>query len=378
MSITIKPINQTRDIKKFIRFKNNLYKGNPYAVPTLEMDQMATLNLKKNPAGEFCQCQCFLAYNNKQEIVGRIAAIINHKANKTWNRNDGRFGFFDFIEDIDVAKTLLQSAEKWLRERGVDAIHGPLGFTDMDEEGLLVEGFNEVGTMATLYNYPYYSQYLEKLGYIKDIDWVEKKITIPKEIPEKIARLSSTVLEKYNLKIVDVKNTKKLIKEGWGEKVFELVNSEYAKLYGFSEISPKQIKHYVKMYFSILNLDLIALVADAENNLVGFGISMPSLSKALQKSNGRMLPFGWFYMLKALKSRKIEIADLLLIAVKSEYRNKGVTAIIIDKILSGMNKMGVKYAESNPELETNITIQNQWEILEYKNHKRRRIYIKSL
>lgn len=378
MSITVKPINSIKEKKNFIRFKNNLYKNNQYAVPTLEIDQLESLNLKKNPAGEFCECQCFLAYNTKGEIIGRIAAIINHKANKTWNRNDGRFGFFDFIEDIEVAKALLASAEAWLKERGVDAIHGPLGFTDMDEEGMLVEGFNELGTMATLYNYPYYSQFMEKLGYVKDIDWVEKKITIPTEVPEKIKRLSSIVLEKNNLKVVKAKNTKEIIKNGWGDKVFELVNSEYAKLYGFSEITPKQIKYYVKMYFPMLSLDLITLVTDTNNNLVGFGITMPSLSKALQKANGKMLPFGWFHMLKALKSKKVEIVDLLLIAVKSEYQNKGVTAIIIDNILTGMNKLGVKYAESNPELETNYAIQNQWEILEYRNHKRRRIYIKSL
>lgn len=375
--ITVLPIKEGKQFKKFVRFKNILYRGNPYAIPTLEADELFTLSAK-NPAKEFCESQCFLAYDDKGTIVGRICALINHRANERWGKQAGRFGFFDFIDDIEVARALLEVAENWLRERGMTKIQGPLGFTDMDEEGMLVEGFEELGTMATLYNFPYYPAIMEQLGYVKDVDWVEMIIDIPKEIPERVTKFAAIVEKKNDLRIVKCKNGAQLIRDGWGTQIFELINREYDHLYGFTQMTQRQIDHYIKMYLPIVRVELICLIADQDNKLVGFGISLPSLSRALQKSHGRMLPFGWFYMLRALKGRRAEIVDLMLIAVAGEYQNKGLTAILMHEIIKGMQGVGARCAESNPELESNETMQKQWDMFERREHKRRRAFIKSL
>ncbi len=377
-NITVVPISTKKELKKFVRFKNNLYNNHPYAIPTLEADELATLNPKKNPASEFCDMQCFLAYNDKNEIVGRICAIINHRANETWNKNEGRFGFFDFIEDIELTKALLDSSGQRLKERGKDAMHGPLGFTDMDEEGMLIEGFDQLGTMATLYNYPYYGEFMSKLGFTKDADWIELKITIPSTMPTRIEKFANIVAQKSNVRVIKFKKTSELIKSGWATKIFELINKEYSKLYGFTPMTQRQIDHYVKMYIPIVRLELICLIADSEDNLVGFGISFPSLSRALQKSKGRLFPFGWISMLRALKGKKSEVVDLMLIAISEQYQNKGLTAIIMKESIEGMIKMGARYAESNVELESNETMQKQWETFERTQHKRRRAYIKPI
>lgn len=374
--IKVLPINSRADIKKFVLFKNQLYKGHKYAIPTLVSDEIGTLTPTKNPASEFCESQCFLAYDDKGRIVGRICAIINHRANETWGKKEGRFGFFDFVEDFEVASALLASAEAWIVERGMDAAHGPLGFTDMDEEGMLIEGFDQLGTMATLYNYPYYSEFIERLGYVKDVDWVEFKFNIPYPTPDRVVKFAKIVEQKNNLTVLRFKNAGQMVKEGWGTKIFELINSSYAKLYGFSSLTDRQIAHYVKMYLPIARIELISLIANAEGELVGFGISMPSLSRALQKSGGGMFPFGWFHMLKALKARKVDIVDLMLIAIAPLYQNKGLTAIIMNEIIGGMQKVGATQSESNPELESNETMQNQWDMFEREQHKRRRAYIK--
>lgn len=376
--IKVVPISGGKELKKFVKFKNRLYKNHPYAIPTLVSDELVTLNTKKNPASDFCESQCFLAYNAEGKIVGRICGIINNKANQTWNKNEGRFGFFDFIEDIEVAEALLNRVKEWLKERGVEAMHGPLGFTDMDEEGMLVEGFEEIGTMATLYNYPYYPQYMEMLGFKKDIDWVEFLVDVPKVMPERIEKFANIALQRTGAKIIKCKSPSELIKSGWAAKIFQLLNKEYAELYGFSALSQEQIDYYVKMYIPIVKLDLIAVIADQEDNLIGFGVSLPSLSKALQRSRGKMLPLGWFYMLKALKSKRTDVIDLMLIAVDDKYQNKGLNALIMREMINGMIDMGATYAESNPELETNDAIHKQWSLFTYRHHKRRRAYIKKI
>lgn len=376
--IRITPIQTKKELRQFVRFKTDLYKDNPYAVPSLVIDELATLNQKKNPAAEFCDFQCFLAYDEQGRIVGRIAAIINHRANEAWGKKEGRFGFFDFVENFEVAQALLQTVEAWLVERGMEAIHGPLGFTDMDEEGMLIEGYEEVGTMASLYNYPYYVDFIERLGYVKDVDWVEYRLEVPEEVPERVAKFSKIVAEKLDLRLVRCKTGKQLVKEGWGTKIFELINVAYKDLYGFSSMTQRQIEHYVRMYLPMVRMELISLVADKEGNLVAFGISLPSLSEALQKSRGRIFPFGWFYMLRALKRRRVEVVDLMLIAVDPAYQNKGVTAIMMNAIITGMQSVGVKFSESNPELELNEAMRNQWEMFTRRQHKRRRAYIKTM
>lgn len=377
--VKVQPIeNNKKGLRKFVQFKNDLYRGNKYAVPALAMDEKATLSSSKNPASEFCDMQCFMAFDQDDKPVGRICAIINHKANQTWNNQVGRFGFFDFVEDIDVAVALLEAARLWLKKRGMQEMHGPLSFTDLDEEGMLIEGFEELSTMATLYNYPYYAQYMEQLGFVKAADWVEFSLKVPYPTPERIVKFAKIVEQKQNLHIVRCRNGAELIRKGWGTKIFELINSSYAKLYGFSSLTQRQIDNYVKAYIPLVRMELISLIADKDDNLVGFGISLPSLSKALQKARGKMLPFGWFFMLRALKRKKVDLIDLMLIAVHPDYQNKGLTAIIMNEIIRGMQAVGATMAESNPELEVNETMQNQWDAFDKRQHKRRRAYSKNI
>lgn len=376
--VRVEAIKGKKQIKRFTQFKNRLYRGHKYAVPTLERGEMATLDPERNPAMEFCDMQCFLAYNEKGKIVGRICAMINHKSNEKMKQRYGRFGFFDFIEDIEVARALLLAAEDWVRERDMTAIQGPLGFTNMDEEGVLIEGFEELGTQNALYNYPYYGEFMDALGYEKEADWIEMLIDLPSEVPPRFVKFSKIVKERYGLQSLKPRSTKEMIEKGWAQEFFELVNREYDKLYGYTAMTERQIARYIEMYASVIQLDLICLVADSKGKIIGCGISFPSLSRALQKARGRMLPFGWYHLMKALRSKHNEIIDLTLIAVDSEYQNKGVTSIIMNDIIEGMVSRGARYAETNPELETNSTIHSQWDVFTKRQHKRRRSYTKEL
>ncbi len=374
--IKVVPIDSKKELKKFVRFKNDLYKGHQYAVPKLESGEMELLDSKTNPSLDFCELQCFLAYNQNGKVVGRIAGIINRKANETWGKKEGRFGFFDVVDDFEVASALINTAEQWAKERGMTAIVGPMGFTNMDEEGLLIEGYEELGTMATIYNYPYYVDFVQRLGYAKEIDWIELSLTIPEVMPARITKFAAIVQEKFKLQIIKPKSNKEIISQGWATKIFELINREYSKIYGYSAMTQRQIDHYTKVYITLVRLDLMCMVADSNGDLIGVGISLPSMSRALQKARGRMLPFGWFHMLRALKGKKADIIDLMLVAIDSDYQNKGVTAIIMNEVIQGMQKTGAKFAESNPELETNTAIHNQWEMFSPRQHKRRRAFVK--
>ncbi len=376
MAISIKKVTSSKELRTFIRFNYELYKHNPYSVPDLLDDMTRTFDPKKNAAFDFCEADYFLAYKD-EKLVGRIAAIINHKANEKWQTKNVRFGWIDFIDDHEVSETLLRTVEEWGRERGMENMHGPLGFTDMDAEGMLVEGFDQLSTMATIYNYPYYPEHMEAYGLQKDVDWVEYKIRIPKEEPAKHKRISELVQRKYGLQIKKYRSSKKIAKE-YGQKIFNLVNEAYAPLYGYSPLSQRQIEQYVKMYLPILDLDMVTLVTDSQGELVAVGITMPSLSEALQKAKGKMLPFGWFPLMKALFMKHPDTIDLLLIAVKPEYQNKGVNGLLFSDLIRIYNEKGYKWAESNPELELNEAVQRQWDYFENVQHKRRRAYKKSL
>ncbi len=376
MAIKIVPVTDKKSLRQFVKFRIDLYKESPYAIPPLYMDEMGTLDPAKNPAFEFCEAQCFLAYKNDKP-VGRICAMINHKANEIWKTQSGRFGFIDFIDDKEVSAALLKTAEEWVKSKGMHAIHGPLGFTDMDQEGTLIEGYDQLGTMATIYNYPYYPQHIEQLGYRKDVDWVEYKIYIPDAIPEKHKRISEIVMKKYNLRIVKYTSSKKLIKDGYGQKLFELVNTSYAHLYGFTPLTQKQIDYYIGMYLSMLKLEFLTLIVDEKGDLAGMGVAMPSLSKALQKAQGSLFPFGFIHLIKALKTKN-PVVDLLLIAVRPEYMGKGVNALMFYDLIPHFQNAGIEYAESNPELVENEKVQSQWEYFKNVNHKRRRAYIKEV
>lgn len=376
MAILIKKVSNKKDLKRFIRFNYELYKNNPYSVPDLYDDMVGTFSTEKNAAFEFCEADYFLAYKD-DKLVGRVAAIINRRANETWNKKEVRFGWIDFVDDPEVSKALLDTVEAWGKERGMEAIVGPLGFTDLDAEGMLVEGFDQLSTMSTIYNYPYYSQHMERLGFEKETDWVEYKLTVPDKLPEKFVRISEIILQKYNLKIKKLKRSE--IKEkNYGQKIFDLINEAYAPLYGYSKMTQGQINQYIKTYLPLIDLRMVSLVEDEAGELVAVGISMPSLSKALQKAKGKMLPFGWFHLLKALFVKKPDVLDLLLVGVKPEYQSKGVNALLFYDLVPTYQKMGFKYGESNPELELNKKVQAQWSAFESVQHKRRRAFRKSI
>ena len=379
-SIQIKKVANKEDLKSFIEFYYDLYAGNPYAVPNLYTDEWNTFSKDKNPAFEFCEAEYFIALKDNK-IVGRVAAIINHKANQKWERKDVRFGWIDFIDDIEVSKELLEAVADYGRSKGMETIAGPLGFTDMDAEGMLTMGFDQLGTIATNYNYDYYPKHVEAIGgWEKDIDYVEYKISVPDTIPEKLVKLSEMIQKRYNLHIK--KLTKKEIFEGgYGRKIFKLINNTYKDLYGFSELTERQIDQYIDQYFPYANLDFITVIEDGNKNnqIAGMGITIPSLSRALQKcKKGRLFPFGWWHLLKVIKFMKTEGVDLLLLGFLPEYRSKGANALLFYDLIPRYIKYGIKWGETQVEMETNNRVQSQWEMFDSVNHKRRRCYRKNL
>ncbi|MBR5551003.1 MAG: N-acetyltransferase [Muribaculaceae bacterium] len=376
MSIIVKPINAKKsEIKKYVQFGIDLYKGNDCYVPPLVFDEVDSLLPDKNPAFDFCKAQSFMAYRDNKP-VGRITAIINNIVNERTGEKTMRFGWVDFIDDNEVVDALFNAAEEWGRSQGMTTIIGPMGFSDMDHEGMLIDGFNEMGTMATIYNYPYYPTHMERMGFEKDADWVEFRITIPEAVPEKHQRIADIVRRKHNLHTVKFTSRKKL-KEKYGQALFDLINEAYDKLYGFSPLTQRQIDYYINMYLGFLRLDDVSVIVDADEKLVGLGISMPSFSRALQKSGGKLFPFGWWHILKAMQG-KTDTVDLMLIAISKEYLSKGVNALLFADLIPAYAKNGYQWAESNPELEDNANVQLQWQYFDYRQHRRRRAFKKSL
>ena len=379
-SIQIKKVETKKDLKAFIEFHYDLYEGNQYDAPNLYSDELNTLSRNKNAAFDFCEAEYFLALK-EGKVVGRVAAIINNKANEKWDKKDVRFGWIDFIDDIEVSKALLKAVEDYGREQGMTSVVGPLGFTDMDPEGMLTWGFDQLGTMATIYNYDYYPKHMEKLGgWEKDNDYVEYRLDVPETAPEKYTKIAEMVEKRYNLHAR--KLTKKEIFEGgYGKKLFDLINVTYSHLYGFSELSERQIDQYVKMYFPLADLDLITVVEDGnkDNQLVGLAITIPSLTRALQKCHrGRLFPFGWWHLLRAIKFHKTEVVDLLLIGVLPEYRSKGANSLVFADLIPRYVKYGFKWGETHVEMETNESVQSQWGPLDPTMHKKRRCYRKAI
>lgn len=373
MSVEIKRVTTRSDLKRFIRFNYEFYKDNKYSVPDLYDDMLHTFSPKRNAAFEFCEADYFLAYR-EGKIVGRVAAIINHRANEQWDKKTVRFGWIDFIDDQEVSRALIETVKQWGKERGMDTIEGPLGFTDMDAEGMLIEGFDQLSTMATIYNYPYYPVHMERLGLEKSADWVEMKIFVPDEIPEKHKRISDIIARKYNLHIRKLTSKKEVRESGIGHQIFRLINDAYAPLFNFSRMTERQIDQYVNMYVPVLDLRMVSIVENEQNEIVAVGISMASLSEALQKAKGRLFPFGWYYLLKALLWKRPKMLDLLLVGVRPDYQNKGVNALLFTDLIPVYQQLGFEYAESNPELELNEKVQNQWQYFKTEQHKRRRCY----
>ena len=382
--ISIKKVEGRKDLRAFIRFNYHLYKGNPYAVPDFLEDMLETFDRKKNAAFEFCEADLFLAMRDG-EIVGRVAAIINHKANKKWQTRNVRFGWIDFIDDEEVSKALITTVEQWGRERGMTKIVGPLGFTDMDPEGMLTEGFDQLSTMSTTYNYPYYPQHMERMGFGKEVDWVERKVMVPtpdhQADIQKYFRVAELCMKRYHLHMRHFKSHKEVLAADNGQyvqKIFDVINRSYSELYGYSEMNERQIKQYAKTYLPFLDMRLLAVVETEENEPIAVGITMGSLSYALQKAHGKLFPFGWWHLAKAIYFKPAPVLDMLLIGVVPEWQNKGVNAPLFTQIIEVAQKMGFIWAETHVQLEDNEKSQGQWAHLDCTIHKRRRCWQKKI
>ena len=375
-TITIREINSKREIRQFVQFGIDLYKGNPYYCPPIFFDEVNTFDPKSNPALEVCDFVIYMAYRN-DEIVGRIVGIINHRANEVWGVKKCRFGWFDFIDDYEVFKSLLDAVAEWGRARGMECLNGPVGFTDFDHQGLLIEGFDYNAPMASLYTHPYYIAHYERYGLRKEMDWIEYQITPPKEAPEKMRRLVGFVEQRYNLHTVKVKSVREL-KKRYGYTYFDVLDSAYQKLYNYQPMTDKQKQYYCKMYFPILNFDFVTMVANEKDEIIAVGLGMPSLSEALRKCQGRLFPFGWYHLLKALRSKRITDFDLLLIAVRPDYQDKGVTALIFNEMTPYFTQYGIQRVETTAILETNSKSLANFADFDHIQHKRRRAFVKEL
>ena len=375
--IEIQTVRTKQQLQQFVQFYYDLYRDNDYAVPFLYSDEMATLRRDKNPSFECCEAEYFLALKDGR-IVGRIAAIINRRANERWDCRQVRFGWFDFIDDLEVSIALLKAAEDWGREKGMTEIIGPMGFIDTDREGMLVDGYDKLATMYVNYNASYYPQHMERIGgFQKDNDYMEYRVKVPEKVPDKFAKLTEMVSKRYNLRVHKF-TRHELIEEGYGRKVFDLLNATYKDLYGFSQLSDTQISKLVNDYIKIADLNLVTAIMDGDE-MVGFGITFPSFSRALQKTHdGRLWPFGWWHLLKILKWHKTPIVDLLLIGVLPEYRPKGANALIFDDLIRQFQRYGFEWAETGPMMETNESVLSQWQYLESTIHRRHRCYRKAL
>ena len=381
-SVQIKKVETKADLRRFIDFHYDLYKGNAYDAPNLFSDDMNTLSKDRNAAFDFCTAEYFLAYKDNK-IVGRVAAIINNSANTKWDRKAVRFGWIDFVDDIEVSTALLNAVEDYGRQNGMTEVIGPLGFTDMDPEGMLTAGFDQLGTQATIYNYPYYPEHMERMGgWEKDNDYVEYKLFVPEQIPEKYTKVAEMIQKRYNLRVKKLKRNEIFGKDGYGQKIFDIINATFKDLYGYSTLTQRQIDQYVKMYLPMIDLDLVTLIEDwstPEHPLVGVGITLPSLTRALQKCRrGRLFPFGWIHILRALKMHKTNIVDLLLVGVLPEYRSKGANALLFYDLIPRYQAYGFEWGETHVEMETNQKLQGQWQYLERECHKRRRCYKKNI
>lgn len=380
MAVEIRKVETKKDLKTFIDFHYDLYAGSPYDVPNLYIDEKNTFDKHKNAAFDFCTAEYYLAYKDGK-VAGRVAAIINYRVNKHWNRQDVRFGWIDFIDDLEVSRALFDAVAAYGRENGMTAMVGPLGFSDMDPEGMLTWGFDKLGTMATIYNYDYYPRHMEQMGgWAKDNDYVEYFLPVPDKVPEKYAKIASLVEKRYNLHVKKL-TRKDVFQGGWGRKLFEIINATYTNLYGFVSLTDRQIDQYVKMYMPMVDLNLVTVIVDGNKNdaVAGMGITIPSLSHALQKCRrGRLLPTGWWHVLRAIKFRKTEGVDLLLVGFLPEYRAKGANALLFSDLIPRYNEYGIKWGESQVEMESNEGVQGQWGALDPINHKRRRCYRKEL
>ncbi len=374
MSIKIKQVLTKKDLHEWVNFPNRLYRDAPYFVPFLETDEIETFSADKNPAYAFCETKLFLAYRDG-EPVGRIAGLINHAYNKKWNKNAIRYTRFDFVDDYEVSEALFDEVVNWGREKGYSEIMGPIGFTDMDHEGMLVEGFEEMNMSITFYNHPYYLEHMEHLGLHKDIDWIEHRITVPDHIDPRIERVASHIMHKKGFSVTMYTDRKKLYTDAF--EAFQVIDVAFSKLYGTVPLTPEIIRHAIDGYIPLVNLDYICSVKDANGRIIGFGVLVPSIAKALKKSDGKLLPLGIFRLLHALKGKN-DTLEMFFVAVEPKYQMQGVPAIIMSALLPKLIQNGVRHCETGPQLETNGAVQSMWTYFEKRQHRRRRCYVKSI
>ena len=376
MPVTIKTVHSRADLRNFVKFPLHLYKDCPYYVPGLFMDEMGTLDPKKNPMGKYARWELFLAYKDGQ-IAGRVAAIINEIANRDWNHAEVRFGWIDFIDDKEVSRALIEAVAAFGKQHGMTTISGPLGFTDFDNEGCVVEGFDDISSYALRFNYPYYGEHFEALGFGKVNDWLEYRIFVPDKVPDKVSKASALLQERYNLHIRKI-TRKQIRSEKYGQKMFDLVNRTYCELFDFTVLPQEVMDHYIDSFLGLLDFKYVTLVEDAAGRMVALAVTMPSIARAVQKGRGYLFPFGWWHLVKSMYLRHEEALELLLIAVDPEYRNRGVHAILFNEIIPNLIEGGFKYGESNAEMETNSSIQNVWNLYEKEFKRRRRVFSKEI
>lgn len=372
--VEIREVKTRSDLRRFAAFNEKMYRDVPQAIPDLISDEMANFNPKKNPAFEYAESKQFLAYKDGK-CVGRIGAIISHKANAKWNRKRIRFTRVDFIDDFEVSSALFKAVEDWGREKGLTEIHGPMGFCDLDQEGMLIEGFEYKGIFITINNAPYYKEHMEKLGYAKSVDWIENRLDMPSEIPPIWEKISKRVLEENELRVVVARNRIELKK--YITQIFEVINDTAKHLYGEVDLTDAQIKKYVGQFILMVNCKYAIMIMDKNDEMVGFGLAVPSMADAVKKSKGRLFPFGWARVLYAPYS-KPDTLELYLVGVKDTYKNKGVPAVIIEHEMKAAVADGIKYAETGPMLEENIKVQSMWKRFDKIQHRRRRCWIKEL
>ncbi len=367
----VRPVTTARELKQFIEFPFRLYRGNPYWVPPLRSDEANLLRSDKNPAFEYCESAYWMAWRNG-EPAGRIAAIINHKELERWNNRLVRFGWFDFIDDPEISRALIDAAWEWGRAKGMTGMHGPLGFTDMDPEGMLIEGFDEISSLSALYNYPYYASHMEAMGFRKAVDWVQFEMVVPASVPDKIVRINRLVLQRYDLRLLRPEKARDILP--YAAKLFAMYNESFHDIYGFTALTEKQIREYTRQYFGFIRPEFVSMVIDSSDNVVGFGICIPSLSRALQKANGSLFPFGFIHLLRAL--RKNEVIHMYLVGVHPEYQGKGVLALVYQHLTQAFIDAGIKIARTHPQLEENVRATSIWKNYDSRVYIRRRCWIR--
>lgn len=376
-NITVRKVSTKREMDDFVQFAHRLYRGCKYYVPDLDSDIREAFDQKKNFCLKFSDIQPFVAYDEEGTPVGRVAGIINHRANKKWGTKNVRFGFIEFVDDLRVSAALLSAVEQWGREHGMEYIQGPMGVFDFDKEGMLVEDFDQTSSMIAIYNYPYYPRHMEQLGFEKEADWVHISVEIPKELPAKYVRVAKLSQEMFGL------HTKKLTKKdlttgGYGHRAFQLFNAAYAPLFGYTELDDDQIGYYLKRYMPLLDGRWLSVVENADGEMVGIAVTVLSLSHALQKSKGKLWPVGWYHLLRSLTWKKEGKAEMLLIAVRPDYQGLGINALFFTDLIDVYNRYGIKWAETGPQLEDNVRELSQWKPLNPTMSKRRRCYRKKI